>query len=324
MRRTTATVFLLASIAITIECSAAFAQAFPTKNLRIVVPFPPGGTSDYLSRMIAQRLTPIWEHKVIVENRPGASNIIGSDSVARAAPDGHSLLMAFSTHTSNLCVYKKLPYDTLRDFAPVTNVAIAPHILVAHPSLPVYSVKQLIALAKARPGELNFASAGSGSSQHLAGEVFNSMTGVKLVHIPYKGGVPALNDVLGGHAPLMFAPILPALPHIKAGKLRPLGVTSLKKSQILQEIPTLSESGLPGYDSNSWFGLLTTGGTPTPLVSKLNSEIVRIIKTPEIQKDLLSQGVEPIGDSPEQFADFIQAEIKKTCTLVKALGISVD
>lgn len=324
MRHRTAGMIVLAAIAVGVDSPPAFGQTFPTKNVRIINPFPPGGTSDYLSRMIAQRLGQIWEHNVIVESRPGASNIIGSSSVARAEPDGYSLLMAFSTHSSNLCVYKKLPYDTLRDFEPVTNVAIAPHILVAHPSLPVHSVKELVALAKARPGELNFASAGTGSSQHLAGEVFNSMTGVKLVHIPYKGGVPALNDVLGGHAPLMFAPILPALPHIKAGKLRPLGVTSLKKSQSLPDIPTLAESGLPGYDSNSWFGLLTTGGTPKAIVAKLNTEIVRIIKTAEMQKALLSQGVEPIGDSPQQFAEFIRAEIKKTCALVKTLGIVVD
>ena len=323
MRRAAAAACLLAWIIFSLGCSPAFAQA-TTKLLRIVVPFPPGGTSDYLSRLIAERLTPVWGANVIVENRPGASNIIGSDSVARAAPDGHSLLMAFSTHASNLCVYKKLPYDTIRDFEPVTNVAIAPHVLVAHPSLPVRSVGDLIAIAKTKPGELNFASAGSGSSQHLAGEIFNSMTGVKLVHIPYKGGVPALNDVLGGHTLLMFAPILPVLPHINAGKLRPLGITSLRRSQILPDIPTLAESGLPGYESNSWFGLLTTGSTPKAMIIKLNSEIVRILKTPEVQKALLAQGVEPIGDSPEQFAEFIRAEIRKTCALVRALGISAD
>lgn len=315
--------FLLLSIFI-LEHQISLAQVFPTKNIRIVVPFPPGGTSDYLSRMLGQRLSPVWGHQVIIENRAGASNIIGSDSVAKAPPDGHSLLMAFSTHSSNLCVYSKLPYDTLKDFEPVTNVAIAPHVLVVHPSLPVHSVKELIALARVKPGELNFASAGSGSSQHLAGALFNNITGVKIVHIPYKGGVPALNDVLGGHAPLMYAPVLPALPHIKAGKLRALAVTSLQRTRVLPAIPTLAESGLPGYDSNSWFGLLTTGGTPKEIVRRLNTEIVRIINTPEMREALISQGVDPIGDTPEQFAKFIDAEIEMSCKLIRTLGVKAD
>lgn len=303
----------------------ASAQSYPNKTVRVVVPFSAGSTTDILGRLVAQKLTERWGQQVIVDNRPGAGGNIGSDLVARAVPDGYTILVsAASTLAINASLYKNMPYDTATAFAPITLIATVTNVLVVHPSLPAKTVKELIALAKSRPGQLNFASGGSGGTQHLSGELFKMMAGVDMVHIAYKGSAAAMPDVLGGHVLLIFDGVPQSLPYIKAGKLRPLGVTTAKRSPALPDVPTIAEAALPGYEATAWFGVVAPAGTPKDVIDRLNRDVVGILNTPEIRERLTAQGATPAPQTPEEFSRFIKSEMVKWAKVVKATGASVD
>ncbi len=309
-----------------LAAGAAAAQAnYPAKAIRYVVPFPAGGPLDIVARAIGQELTKAWNQPVIIDNRPGAGGNIGADLVAKAPADGYTILMgAVSTHAINVTLYSKLPYDPIRDFAPVTLITSVPNVLVVHPSLPVKNVKDLIALAKARPGQLNYASGSTGSAGHLAGELFDSMAGVQMTHIPYKGAAPAVIDLIAGHVSLMFDNLSSALPNIKAARVRAVAVTTLKRSPLLADLPTISESGLRGFDVSTWFGIFAPAGTQPDIVVKLNTEIVRILHTGEMRERLATLGAEPVGNKPDEFAAFIRTEIQKYAKVIKASGAKAD
>ena len=282
--------------------TVASAQGYPNRTIRLVVPFPAAGTTDILARAAAQKLTEAFGQSVVVDNRPGAAGNIGSDLVAKSAPDGYTLLMGtVGTHAINPSLYSKMPYDHVKDFVPVVLVAGVPNVLVVNPALPVNSVADLIKLAKDKPGQINFASSGSGTSIHLSGELFKTMAGVDITHIPYKGSSPALTDLVGGQVQIMFDNLPSALPQIKAGKLRAIAVTSLKRAPVLPDVPTISESGLPGFEASSWFGVLAPAGTPAPIVARINAEVNKWLQSAEAREKLLSQGAEAAGGSPEQF-----------------------
>jgi len=319
---------LLAIVATAIAAPLTFAQGaanYPAKPVRLVVPFPAGGTTDILARAVAQRLSEAWGQQVIVDNRPGAGGNIGSDLVAKAKPDGYTLLMGtVGTHAINPSLYRNMPYDHVKDFAPVILVAGVPNVLVVNPSLPVHSVPELIAYAKANPGKLNFASSGNGTSIHLSGELFKAMTGVEMTHVPYKGSAPALTDLIGGQVQLMFDNLPSSLPFIKAGKLRALAVTSGARAAALPDLPTLAESGLPGFEASSWFGVLAPAGTSRDIVAKLNGAIAGWLASPEAKEKLLAQGAIAAGGTPEDFARHIGAETSKWAKVVKASGAHID
>ncbi|MCX7135838.1 MAG: tripartite tricarboxylate transporter substrate binding protein, partial [Proteobacteria bacterium] len=292
---------------------------------RYVVPFPAGGPLDIVARAIGQELNKSWGQPVVIDNRPGAGGNIGADLVAKAPADGYTILMgAVSTHAINVTLYNKLPYDPIRDFAPVTLITSVPNVLVVHPSVPANNVKELIALAKSRPGQLNFASGSTGSAGHLAGELFNSMAGVRMTHIPYKGAAPAVVDLMAGHVSLMFDNMSSALPNIKATRVRALAVTTLKRSPLLPQLPTISDAGLRGFDIATWFGIFAPAGAPPDIVARLNGEIVRILHTPEMKERLALLGAEPIGNKPDEFAAFVRAEIPKYAKVIQASGASAD
>jgi tripartite-type tricarboxylate transporter receptor subunit TctC len=259
---------------------------------------------------------------VVVENRPGATTTIGGEFVARSAPDGHTLLMGVSSLTINPYVMAKMPYDVVKDFAPVTQIVIAPNMLISHPSLPVRSTKELIAFAAARPGQLNFAAGSPGSNQHMAIELFLSMTGLRIVHVPYKGQGPALLDTVAGHVPLMMANILSALPHVRSGRVRALGVTSLKRSAVAPEVPTIAETGVPGYEVVQWYGMLAPAATPRDIINKLHAATVRVLRDPAVQAHFIADGGEPVGGTPEEFAAVIRADLQKWGKVVKAMGLT--
>ncbi|HET9641991.1 MAG TPA: tripartite tricarboxylate transporter substrate binding protein [Burkholderiaceae bacterium] len=303
----------------------AAAQEYPTKPIKIVVPYTPGGTTDNLARLCAQGLAEAWGQQVIVDNRPGASGSIGAKVVADAAPDGYTLLLATSTQlATNVALYPNLSYQPLRDFAPVGLLVKGYNVLVVHPSVPAKSVNELIALAKARPGQLNFATSGNGTSQHLSAELFKTMAGVNMVHIPYKGSAPALVDLLSGQVPVMFENILTVVPHIKAGTLRALAVTGAKRWPTLSELPTIAEAGLPGYEISGFYGIVAPAGTPRPIVAKLNKELSRIISDPNLRERLLNQGFEPSPSTSDEFTELIKAYIVKNAQIVKEAAIKVD
>ena len=315
-----------AAFAALVAAPFAGAQAtYPTKPIRIVVPFPAGGTTDILARAAAQRLSETLGQPAVVDNRPGAGGNIGAELVAKAPPDGHTLLMGtVGTHAINASLYSKMPYDHVRDFAPIILVAGVPNVLVVHPSVPVGSVKELIAYAKANPGKLNFASSGSGTSIHLAGELFKTMAGVQMAHVPYKGSAPAVTDLLGGQVQLMFDNLPSALPHIKAGKLKALAVTSATRAAALPDVPTVAESGLAGFDATSWFGLLAPAGTPQPIIARLNSEVAKWLATAEAKEKMAGLGANTAGHSTDEFVRHIAAETTKWAKVVKESGAKVD
>jgi tripartite-type tricarboxylate transporter receptor subunit TctC len=305
--------------------AGAFAADYPTKPIRLVVPFSAAGTTDFLARAIAQKLGQNMGTTVIVDNRPGAGGNIGSDLVAKADPDGYTLLLGtVGTHAINASLYKKMPYDTVKDFAPITLVASVPNIVVVHPSVPAKSIKELLALAKSKPGQLSFASSGNGSSIHLSGELFKSMAGVDMLHVPYKGSGPAVSDLIGGQVNLMFDNMPSSLPHVKAGRLRAIAVTSAKRSPAMPDLPTIAESGVPGYDAVAWFGVLAPAGTPPAIVKKLNAEIVKVLKSPDVAARLAGQGAEPVSNTPEEFSAYIKTEMVKWAKVIKASGAQVD
>ena len=319
------TIRILVLLALALIVAAAVAQgtAYPAKPVRIVVPSSPGGGTDILARVLAQKLSESQGQQFVVENRPGAGQVIGIEAVARSAPDGYTLLMAASAIVINEVLYAKPPYDTLRDFVPVTLGASLPNILVVYPALPVKSVRELIALAKARPGQLNYSSAGSGTSPHLSMELFRLMAGITLTHVPYKGTGPATVDLVAGQVQLSMPNVLTALPQIKGGKLRGLGVTSAKRATGLPDIPAIAET-LPGYEAIQWYGLLAPAGTPREIVNKVQAETARILVLPEVKARLAADGADAVGNRPEEFAAYIRTEIAKWGKVAKAGGIKLE
>ncbi len=297
---------------------------YPVKPVRLIVPFPPGGGTDTLARILGQKLADVLGQQVVIDNRPGAGTNIGAEIAAKAPPDGYTVLMGNIAHAINVTLYSKLSYDLVRDFSPVTLLASTPNILVVHPSLPVKSVKELVALAKARPGQLDYASSGGGSSAHLAAELFINMAGVKMTHVPYKGGGPAVIALLGGQCSVGFATTPSVINHIKSGKLRGLAVTTAQRSPSTPELPTISEAGVAGYEAGTWYGLLVPTGTSGEIVARLHAEAVKLLNLPEVKERLAATGFEPIGNTPEQFAAYIRSEIEKWAKVVKASGARVD
>jgi tripartite-type tricarboxylate transporter receptor subunit TctC len=301
------------------------AQTFPAKPVKLVVPFPPGGPLDAVGRAIADKLSQQWNQPVVVDNKPGAGGNIGADFVAKSAPDGYTVVMgALSTHAVNPSLYPTMPYDAVKDFAPITLVAVTPNVLVVNPSLPVNSVKDLIAYAKANPGKLSFGSGSTGSAGHLAGELFKVDTGIDMVHVPYKGGAPAMQALLAGDTQLMFDNLANSMPQVKAGKLRALAVTTSQRSKLAPELPTMAEAGVPGFDISTWFGLLAPAGTPPAVIAKWNADVTRILEAPEMRERLAAQGAEALPTTAAQFGAFIAAELTKYARIVKASGAKVD
>jgi tripartite-type tricarboxylate transporter receptor subunit TctC len=303
---------------------AALAQEYPAKPIRVVVPFPPGGGTDFMGRVIMQKVGENLGATVVIDNRGGAGSSIGTEIVARSPADGYTVLIVSGAHAINPSIYPKLPYDSVRDFAPVTMFTSGPGLLVVHPSVPAKSVRELIALAKSRPGQLNYASAGIGTPPHLAGELFKTMARVNIVHVPYKGNGPAYTDLIGGHVSVMFPNVSTATAHVRAGKLRALAVTTKSRTPIAPDLPTISEAGVPGYDVSSWYGLLAPAGTPAAVVAKLQREIARVMRLPDVSEKLTSQGLDIVGNTPEEFAAIIKAEIVKWAKVVKASGAKAD
>ncbi len=300
------------------------AQTFPERPIRLVSPFAPGGGNDLVSRTLAQAMAKNFAQSIVVDNRPGATTIIGMELVARAPADGYTLVMSSSTLAINVTLYPKLPYDVLRDFAPVSLVATTPLILAVHPSQPVTTVAELIALAKAKPGELFFPSAGTGDAPHLAAELFNITAGVKLVHVPYKGAAIGIGDLVAGRLALMFGTSPTTLPHVRSGRLRAIAVTGLKRSAVMPELPTVAESGLPGYEAGSWYGILAPAKTPPAVVVRLTTEAATALQSSDVRERLKAQGVDAVGNTPEQFAVYIKQEIVKWAKVMQAAGIHAD
>ena len=305
--------------------SAAYAQGYPNKPVRWVVPFPPGGSADIMGRMIGQDLSKALGQQVVIENRAGASAIVGSEYVAKSPPDGYTVLQGnVSQMTIHPSLYAKLPYDPLRDFAPITLLGIVSCVVVTTPALPVSSIKELIALAKKRPGQLNFTSSGAGASTHLTGELLKARAGISMTHINYKGSGPALTDVMAGFVEIMFENLPSALPFIAAGKLKVLAVTGKERSPVLPAVPTLAESGFPGFDMVSWQALVAPAATPKPLVDRLHAEVARVLKTAEMKEKMFGLGTEVVGNTPEQFAQYIRDETAKWSKIVKDAGIRLE
>ena len=297
---------------------------YPTKPVRVIVPFAPGGGTDVMSRAVSQRLTQRLGETFVVDNRPGANGIIGVETAARAAADGYTLVAISNSHTVNVSIYKKIPYDLVRDLAPITEMTTQPFALVIHPSVPAKSVKDLIAHAKANPGRVNYGSSGQGGISHLSGALFASAAGIELNHVPYKGGTPAMIDVISGQIQMLFSTLLQANPAIKSGKLRVLAVTTAKRNSSAPELPTMIEAGVPGYEVSQWFGLTAPARTPQPIVRKLNTEIVSILNEPEMKARIAADGADPVASTPEQFSMHIRREIAKWAKLVKQIGLQPE
>lgn len=303
----------------------ALGQTYPSKPVRIIVPYTPGGASDAVTRVIAEKLSQIWSVAVVVENRGGAGGTIGTEAAARAVPDGYTLMMAtVGTHGINPSLYRNLPYDAMADFEPICLVASTLSVLVVHPSVPVNSVAELIVYARKNPGQLNFGSSGNGTSHHLAGAMFNSLAGVKTTHVPYKGTAEMITDLLGGRIQMAFDPIVSIQRHVKAGSVRALAVTSPQRSPSLPELPTLAESGAPGYDVRSWYGVLAPAKTPRAIIETINAALIRAITAPEVAEKLIAIGAPPVGGTPEDLAAHIKRELSKWAVVVKESGAQVN
>ena len=310
--------------AVLIAAHTGHAQEFPVKPVRIIIPSSPGGGTDILARQLSVKLTERWGQQVIIDNRPGAGQMIGISLVAKSPPDGYTLVMTATPLALNSALYKKVPYDPIRDFAPVTQVAAMPNLLVTHPTLPARNLRQMIALAKARPGELAYASSGIGTGPHLTMELLNYMAGIKLEHIPYKGTGPALTDTMSGHVQLLMSTLLPPLPHLKTGRLRALGVTSAKRVSSLPDVPTVAEGGIAGYEVVGWYGIAAPAGTPQAIVAKLQTDISAVLLAPEMRDKLAAEGGEAVGSKPEEFGALIKSEIDKWSKVVKAARIPMQ
>ena len=308
-------------VALALASAAVSAQNYPTRTVRIVVPYAPGGNTDFTARVIAGKLTEIFGQQVVVENRAGGATNIGSDLVAKAAPDGYTILMGGAANAINMSLYQKLPYDTLRDFAPVSLCVKGANVLAVHPSVPVKNIKELIALAKTTPGKLNYASSGLGSSNQMAGELFKMMAGVNIVHVPYKGNAPALTDTIGGQVEMIFSGVPLLVPHIQGGRIRAIGIGSLKRFPALPQVPTIDEAGLKGYEATTWFGMLAPIKTPKEIVARLNVEVGKILASAEVSEKFINEGVEPMGGSTDFFTAFIRDEIAKYAKVVKAANL---
>jgi tripartite-type tricarboxylate transporter receptor subunit TctC len=297
------------------------APGYPTRPVRVIVPQSAGGSTDLAARIVVQRMGESMGQTFVVDNRPGAGSLNGTDTVAKAVPDGYTLLAVAASFTINPSLHEKLPFDPVRDFSPITRLAALPHILVVHPTLPVKSVKELVALAKAKPGELNYASSGVATSTHLAAELFKHLTGTNMIQVPYKGGAPGMVGLLAGEVQLYFATISTALPHVKSGKIRALAVTSAKRSVVAPEYPTIAEAGVRGYEHASWVGVLAPAKTPAAVISTLNAEAVKAAAREDVKSALLRDGLEVVGDTPQEFGGVIKAEVAKWMKVVKAAGI---
>jgi tripartite-type tricarboxylate transporter receptor subunit TctC len=321
MRTLRALGFAVAAIAML--ASPARAE-FPDRTIRIVVPYTPGGFNDTLGRIVAQKFTDDWGVSAVVENRPGGGTLIGTDSVAKAPPDGYTLLVVAFPFAVNPTLYAKLPYDTLKDFAPLILAGSAANLLVVNNDVPVKSVKELIDIAKGKPGTLSYGSTGSGSSNHLSMELFRLMTATSMIHVPYKGSAPMVTDLLGGHVQVAFDNVPNVITQVKAGKLRALGITSLQRSASLPEIPTVAEAGVPGYEVGVWFGIVAPAGTPPDVLAKLNRELNKILGEADVKQKFADQGVDPVGGTPERFAEHIRTQIEKWGRVVKESGAKVE
>jgi tripartite-type tricarboxylate transporter receptor subunit TctC len=315
----------IAGIVLTSASSLALAQSFPNRPVRILVPFPAGAGVDIVARMLAQPLTEQWGQAAVIDNRPGAGGTIACELAAKAAPDGYTLLLGnISTFAMAPSLYKKVNYDPAKSFAPITLIDTSANVLVAHPGVPATTTQGLIALARAKPGQINYASAGSGTSPHLAAELFKSMAGVDLVHVPYKGSPQALTDLLGGQTQIMFASLVSALPHIRQARLRALGVTTVKRAAALPDVPAISESGLRGYDVSVWMGIVAPAATPPPVIAQLNRQIASILQLPDIRERLAVQGLEAAANTPAEFAGYIAAEVRKWSAVIRQAGVTAD
>jgi tripartite-type tricarboxylate transporter receptor subunit TctC len=300
------------------------AQAYPSKPIRMVVPQPPGGTSDILARALAQKMSEGLHQTIVVDNRPGASGTIGTDLVAKAPPDGYTIAAIYTTHATTASLHARLPYDPVNDFSPITLAISVPLLLVVRPQLAVTSVKDLIALARAKPGALNFCSAGNGSGSHLAGELFKTMTKTDITHVPYKGSGPAIVDLLGGQVQLMFAGMVPIEPHVKSGRLRGIAVSSSKRAAAMPQFPTVAESGLPGFEVVPWYAFVAPAKTPKAIVDVLHREIVNALQTPEIRDKLAREGAEAVGSSPAEFGAYLKADVARWAAVIRKSGAKVD
>ena len=300
----------------------ASAQTFPAKPVRIVVPYPPGGGTDIVTRNVAVKLGEIWGQQVIVENRAGANGMIGSELVVKSAPDGYTLAVVVATHPINPSVYAKLPYNTDRDFTPITLIATSPFVMMVHPGVPARTVREVIELARSKPGSLTFGS--SEYSSRLAGELFKNMAKIDLLHVPYKGGGPMMTDMLGGHLAIGFTSVLSALPHVKSGKLVMVAAGSPKRSPIVPEVPTIAEAGLPGYEANAWYGVFGPAAMPADTVNKIQRDIARVSAMPDLREKIVTQGGEPVGNTPAEFASFVKSEMAKWSRVVKDANIQPE
>jgi tripartite-type tricarboxylate transporter receptor subunit TctC len=315
---------LLAAVVCALPLHAA-AQAYPSKPIRFVVPYPAGGPLDTIARLLGQKVSESLKQPVLVDNKPGAGGNIGADLVAKAPADGYTILMgAVATHAINPTLYARIPYDPVRDFAPVTQVASTPNVLVVNPAVPVASVRELIAHAKANPGKLNFGSGSTGSAGHLAGELFKVLAGVEMTHIPYKGAAPAMQDLVGGQIQLMFDNLASSLTQVRAGRVRALAVTTPARTALAPELPTIAESGLAGFDISTWFGVFAPAGTPREAIARLHAEFTRALSSPDVREKMINLGAEPVGNTPAEFATYIRAEAEKYARVIKASGAKVD
>ncbi|MGH8632965.1 MAG: Bug family tripartite tricarboxylate transporter substrate binding protein [Burkholderiales bacterium] len=317
--------FLLIAVATCFAAAIpAWAQQYPVRAVRLIVPFPPGGGTDTMARVIGPKLSEALGQQIVPENRGGAGANIGAEIAAKSPPDGYTLILATITNAIGASLYSKLNYDLVRDFAPITRLATTPHILVVHPSVPVKTVKEFTAFARARPGELTYSSSGAGSAAHLAGELFSSLTGVKMVHVPYKGGGPSMIALVGGEVSVCFATMPSAVGYVRSGRLRGIAVTTEKRSPSMPELPTIAETGVAGYEAGSWYGLSAPAGTSKEIIARLHAETIKVMALPDIKERLFNAGFEVVTSSPEQFAEFTRTEIQKWGKLVKATGLKAD
>ena len=313
-----------AGLLLALICTYASAQAYPSRTVRIISPFPPGGTSDILARTIGARLSESLGQPVVIDNRPGAGGNIAAEHVAKSIPDGYTLIMGTSSLAISQSLYRKLNYDLVRDFAPITQAVNYANLLVVHPSTGFSSMNDLVAAARAKPGALSYGTAGNGTPPHMTGELFKSYTGVDLQHIPYKGGAPAIADLIAGQIPVMFDNVPPLLPHVRSGRIKALAVTSLGRVAVLPDVPSLHELGLKEFDAVGWNGLLAPAATPREIVSRVHAEVVRILRLPEVRENLTAQGADIVGNTPEQFAAWIRVEVKKWAEVIRVSGAKVD